>query len=117
MNAPIAVVDLTALRSPFAADGLERTDAELLASVLRAVADPVRLKLINMVAHTDGLNASQLIESVGLSQPTVSHHLRTLVAAGLLTAQKQGVHHIFSIAPDAFTLLSGLLRVPQRGSR
>lgn len=97
---PIAAVACCAplVREPLTADA-----AAGLAGVLKAIADPARLRLLSMVASTEGGEACvcDLIEPLGLSQPTVSHHLKTLVDAGLLTREKRGVWAYFSLVPGA----------------
>jgi ArsR family transcriptional regulator len=72
---------------------LEPQEAEQLAGLLKAVAEPTRLRLLSLVAAHEGGEACvcDLTEPVGLSQPTVSHHLKILVDAGLLTREKRGV--------------------------
>ena len=76
---------LTACCSPVVGQVLEAAEAEALASSLKAIADPVRLRLISMVAAHEDAEACvcDLTEPVGLSQPTVSHHLKVLVDAGI----------------------------------
>jgi len=81
---------------------LERERADELASLLKAVADPVRLQLISLIRTADSQEACvcDLTEAVGLSQPTVSHHLKVLVEAGLLTRQRRGSWAWFTIVPS-----------------
>ena len=78
-------------------------DAAGLASTLKALADPVRLRLLSIVAAHEGGEACvcDLTEPVGLSQPTVSHHLKVLVDAGLLTRDKRGVWAYYALVPGA----------------
>src|SRR5580658_7479154 len=84
------------LRAPLTAD--QATD---LARVLKALADPVRLRLVSMVAAHDGGEACvcELTEPLGLSQPTISHHLKILTEAGILTRDKRGVWAWYALAP------------------
>ncbi|GAA0299348.1 ArsR/SmtB family transcription factor [Kineococcus aurantiacus] len=72
---------------------LSLQEAERLAAALKAVAEPTRLRLLSLVAAHEGQEACvcDLTEPVGLSQPTVSHHLKVLVDAGLLEREKRGV--------------------------
>ena len=81
---------------------LDRGRAEELAGLLKAVADPVRLQLISMIRNADQQEACvcDLTEVVGLSQPTVSHHLKVLTEAGLLTRERRGSWAWFSLVPD-----------------
>lgn len=82
-----------------------------LARTLKAIADPARLRLLSMVAAHDGGEACvcDLTEPLGLSQPTVSHHLKILVDAGLLTREKRGVWAYFTIVPGALDSLAAVL--------
>ncbi len=76
--------------------------AERLALTLKALAEPTRLRLLSLVAAHEGREACvcDLIEPVGLSQPTVSHHLKVLVDAGLLEREKRGVWAYYRLVPD-----------------
>jgi ArsR family transcriptional regulator, arsenate/arsenite/antimonite-responsive transcriptional repressor len=102
--------------SPATGATMSDDDAQQLARTLKALADPTRLRLLSMIAAHEGGKACvcDLIEPVGLSQPTVSHHLKLLVEAGLLTREQRGVWADFTIVPgalDAVTAhLSGHLR-------
>ena len=86
-------------------------DAELLAGTLKAVAEPTRLRLLSIIAaHADGeACVCDLTEPVGLSQPTVSHHLKVLVDAGLLTREKRGVWAYYRLVPQALGALAAVL--------
>ncbi len=77
-------------------------EAEQLAAVLKAVAEPTRLRLLSMVAASEGQQACvcDLTEPVGLSQPTVSHHMKVLVDAGLLEREKRGVWAYYRLVPE-----------------
>ena len=69
-----------------------RREAALLADAFKALGDPVRLQLLNLIATAEGGEACacDLVEPVGRSQPTVSHHLRVLREAGLVASEKRG---------------------------
>ncbi len=69
---------------------LDRSDAEGLARVLKAVADPTRLQLLALIRSAGEACACDLTEPVGLSQPTVSHHLKVLTEAGLIQREQRG---------------------------
>ncbi len=98
--------------SPLAGEPIDRADAERLAGVLKALADPARLRLLSIVAASEGQEACvcDLTEPLGLSQPTVSHHLKVLVDAGYLTREKRGTWAYYSLVPGALDSLAGLLR-------
>ena len=78
--------------TPLSDGALDEADAELLAGVFKVLADPARLRLLSMVAAAgDGeVCACDLVEPIGKSQPTVSHHMSVLVEAGLVTREKRG---------------------------
>ncbi len=98
-------------RMSTAAPPLDAESAQSLARTLKAVADPSRLRLLSIVAaSTDGaVCVCDLTDPVGLSQPTVSHHLRVLVEAGLLAREKRGSWAYFSLVPGAVGALTGAL--------
>ena len=102
------------VREPLSADA-----AAQLASTLKAIADPARLRLVSMIAAHDGGEACvcDLTEPLGLSQPTVSHHLKVLVDAGLLTREKRGVWAYFTIVPGALDALADVLSTRATGVR
>ena len=91
-------------------------EAESLASVLKAVAEPTRLRLVSLVAaHADAdadACVCDLTEPVGLSQPTVSHHLKILVDAGVLQREQRGKWAYYRLVPETLTSISELLTPP-----
>lgn len=91
---------------------LERDDAERLAQQLKAVADPTRLQLISLIKAAPGGEACvcDLQASLGLRQPTVSHHLRVLAEAGLVVKEHRGAWRWYSLVPGALGRLGRLLR-------
>lgn len=97
---------------------LDADAADALARVLRAIAEPTRLRLLSLVASTDGAEACvcDLTEPVGLSQPTVSHHLKVLVDAGLLTRDKRGVWAYYALVPGALDAVADIVRATARTS-
>jgi ArsR family transcriptional regulator, arsenate/arsenite/antimonite-responsive transcriptional repressor len=82
---------------------LSAADADTLASTLRVVADPARLRLLSVIAAQPGGEACvcNLTAPVGLSQPTVSHHLKLLNEAGILDREQRGRWVYYSIRPGA----------------
>ena len=94
------------VRAPLSAE-----TAATLATTLKAIADPARLRLLSLVAAHEGGEACvcDLIEPLGLSQPTVSHHLKVLVDAGLLAREKRGVWAYFTLVPGALDSLAAVL--------
>lgn len=79
---------------------LSEADAAELAEVLTAMADPVRLRLLSLVAAQGEVCSCDLEVPLGRSQPTVSHHTRILAAAGLLTGEKRGRWTWWTVVPD-----------------
>jgi ArsR family transcriptional regulator, arsenate/arsenite/antimonite-responsive transcriptional repressor len=98
--------------SPLTREPLDAVRADALATVLKSIADPTRLRLLSLVAAHEGGEACvcELTEPIGLSQPTVSHHLKILVDAGLLTRDKRGVWAYYAIVPRALDNIADLLR-------
>jgi len=92
--------------------GLTREEAQTSAALLKAVADPVRLRLISAIRATDEGEACvcDLTELVGLAQPTVSHHLKVLVEAGLLEREKRGTWAWFRLVPSRLDDVSAIFR-------
>ncbi len=101
----------TACCAPVVREPLSADDAERLARTLKAVADPARLRLLSLVAAHEGGEACvcDLTDPIGLSQPTVSHHLKVLVDAGLLTRDKRGVWAYYAVVPTALDALAATL--------
>ncbi|GAA3076047.1 MULTISPECIES: metalloregulator ArsR/SmtB family transcription factor [Actinomycetes] len=91
---------------------LTTEEAEPLAAVFKAVADPVRLRLLSLIEHTEDGEACvcDLTAPLGLSQPTVSHHLKILVEAGLLTRTQRGRWAYFAVQRPALDEFGSLLR-------
>ncbi len=99
----LAQPEVEACCSPLRALPLPETDAAELARRFAALADPVRLRLLSLLATSaDGaVCACDLVEPVGKSQPTVSHHLRILREAGLVTSEKRGTNVWYAAVPAA----------------
>nr|WP_245234245.1 metalloregulator ArsR/SmtB family transcription factor [Mycobacterium sp. PS03-16] len=113
----LAVTDVTASGAtccpPLSKEPLAQTDAEHLASTLKALADPARLRLLSIVAASEAQEACvcDLIEPIGLSQPTVSHHLKVLTEAGFLTRSKRGTWAYYRLQPEALAGVAEFLAV------
>jgi len=113
MTAPtlLPLLDAIACCAPVTQEPMGAEAAEQLARTLKAIADPTRLRLLSIVAAHEGAEACvcDLVEPVGLSQPTVSHHLKVLVDAGLLTRDKRGVWAYYALVPGALAALAALI--------
>ena len=96
--------------SPLQDEPLSAEQAQELARTIRALADPTRLRLVSLVAaHGGEACVCDLTAPVGLSQPTVSHHLKVLVDAGLMTRDKRGVWAYYALVPGALDALAEVL--------
>ena len=84
---------------------LSEADAAALARGFTALADPVRLRLLSLIADAGRICACDLLQPLGKSQPTVSHHTRVLADAGLITGEKQGRWVWWSIVPSRLDAL------------
>jgi ArsR family transcriptional regulator, arsenate/arsenite/antimonite-responsive transcriptional repressor len=80
-----------------------------LARAFAALADPVRLRLFSMIAAAGGACSCDLIEPMGKSQPTISHHTKVLADAGLIRGEKSGRWVSWSVVPERAAQLSALL--------
>ena len=109
------VASASASCAPLAEAPLSAPDAGELASRLKAVADPARLQLLSILMASEGLQACtcDLTEPLGLSQPTVTHHLRKLLDAGLVTAERRGVWTYYRVEPSALASLAAVLTPSQ----
>ena len=94
------------LEGPLAAD-----EAEAMAAALRVLADPARLRLLGLIQSQPGNEACvcHLTEPLGLSQPTVSHHLKVLLNAGLVEREQRGSWAFFRVVPEPLAALRRLL--------
>lgn len=100
--------------SPVLQGCLGKADAEALAEAFKAIADPARLRLLNFLAAQPAGETCvcYLTEPLGLSQPTVSHHLKVLYDAGLLGRDKRGTWVYYRIKPERMTELRDVLALP-----
>jgi ArsR family transcriptional regulator, arsenate/arsenite/antimonite-responsive transcriptional repressor len=103
---------------PLAAPALSEEEADATAQLFKALGDPARVKILNVLATSDEpVCVCELVAPLGLSQPTVSHHLKKLTDAGLLRRERRGVWAYFSIDPDAASRLRALADLPERRTR
>lgn len=95
--------------APLAAPVLSEEQALATADLFRALGDPARVRIVNVLAVAAGpVCACELYEPLGLSQPTVSHHLKRLVDAGLLEREQRGKWAYFSLNRDAVERLAAV---------
>lgn len=107
-------VETVACCSPLARAPMSKRQAGQIAPLLKALADPVRLRLMSLVASHEGGEACvcDLGDAFELSQPTISHHLKVLHDAGLLDRSKRGVWVYYRARTDALTGLAALIGNP-----
>ena len=108
---PLLTTDIAACCSPLTGGILDDTAAEQLAHVFKALGDPTRVKLLSLIAAAgnDGACVCDLIEPVKLSQPTVSHHMRQLVDAGLITREQRGKWAYYRLVHSALAAVASAL--------
>jgi len=104
-------IETVACCSPLVSAPLSAETADRIAPLLKAIADPVRLRLLSLVAAHDGGEACvcDLNDAFDLSQPTISHHLKVLHEAGLLERSKRGVWVYYRVNDEALTDLAALI--------
>jgi ArsR family transcriptional regulator len=110
---PVPAPDWMLCCAPITREPLSAEAAQQLATVLKAIAEPTRLQLLSLVAaHADGEACiCDLTDPVRLTQPTVSHHMKVLVDAGLLAREQRGKWAFYRLVPDAFAALTQLLAI------
>ncbi|HET7358029.1 MAG TPA: metalloregulator ArsR/SmtB family transcription factor [Nocardioidaceae bacterium] len=103
--------DVVVCCAPLAAEVLAEADAVTLAKQFAALADPVRLRVLSLLATAPGgaVCACDLVEPLGKSQPTVSHHLKVLRDLGLVTSDKRGRNVWYAVVPAALEALRSAL--------
>ncbi|WP_330474491.1 ArsR/SmtB family transcription factor [Terrabacter sp. C0L_2] len=112
MSKPLPVLDVTETPccAPLARAPIGEADAERVAAMFKALGDPVRLRLFSKVASSEGGEACVCdIQDVGVSQPTVSHHLKKLREAGLLESERRGSWVYYRLAPSTLVVMADLL--------
>lgn len=106
--------DPSACCSPVTGGVIDVDAAERLARIFKALGDPTRVRLLSLIsAHSDGeACVCDLTDPIGLSQPTVSHHLKQLVDAGLITREQRGRWSYYRVVQPALDALADSLRRP-----
>ncbi|GAB3148192.1 metalloregulator ArsR/SmtB family transcription factor [Microbacterium neimengense] len=99
---PLLTADVAVCCSPITAGALSPEEAERTARTFKALGDPTRVRLLSLIAASDDGEACicDLTEPVGLSQPTVSHHMKLLVDAGLATREQRGRWAYFRVVTE-----------------
>jgi ArsR family transcriptional regulator, arsenate/arsenite/antimonite-responsive transcriptional repressor len=112
MALPVVTGDLAVCCSPISGGVLDEDAAERLARVFRALGDRHRVRLLSLIAAADGAEACicDLTGPLGLAQPTVSHHMKQLAEAGLVTREQRGKWAYYRIVPEAMQALGDSLQ-------
>jgi ArsR family transcriptional regulator, arsenate/arsenite/antimonite-responsive transcriptional repressor len=106
----MASAEPVACCGPFAAPALSDEQAVATADVFKALGDPARVRIVNILATSgEPVCVCHLIEPLGLAQPTVSHHLKKLTDAGLLEREQRGKWAYFSLRPQAVETLAAVV--------
>src|SRR5919205_3279331 len=106
--------ELTRCCQPLGAAALSDEEAGATAALFRALADPARVKIVNLLATSaEPVCACEFEPALRLSQPTVSHHLKRLTDAGLLDREQRGKWAYFALNPEASSRLEGLVRISE----
>jgi ArsR family transcriptional regulator, arsenate/arsenite/antimonite-responsive transcriptional repressor len=114
--ASVATSDVATCCSPLTGGILDSAAAERLASVFKALGDPARVKLVSLIAASEGGEACicDLIEPLGLSQPTVSHHMKMLVDSGLVSRDQRGKWAYYRVNSDALDRIATAVSSPRQ---
>jgi ArsR family transcriptional regulator len=108
---PSPLAELATCCNPVTGGVLDPAAAERLARIFKALSDPTRVRLVSLVVARGEAEACvcELTDPVGVSQPTVSHHLKQLVEAGILTRSERGRWSYYRLATGALDTLAGTL--------
>jgi ArsR family transcriptional regulator len=109
LTAPESTATAIACCGALAAPELDEAEAAATAELFKALADPARVRIVNALARSDDAVCACMFEpALGLSQPTVSHHLKKLVEAGLIEREQRGKWAFFSLQRDAVEKLAAV---------
>jgi ArsR family transcriptional regulator, arsenate/arsenite/antimonite-responsive transcriptional repressor len=112
INVDMKTLDVIQCCRPLGAPTLSAEEVDAAAAVFKALADPARVKILNLLATHDGpVCACEFEPALGLKQATVSHHLKKLTSAGLLEREQRGKWAYFSINREAASRLADLVEV------
>ena len=105
----VGMETIVACCEPVLETPLRKEDAALLAGWFKVLADPARLRLLSLIASGEESCACDLVDPLGVSQPTVSHHLKVLHDAGLVEREKRGRWVYYRTIPESLEVLSNVL--------
>jgi ArsR family transcriptional regulator len=111
MSKQLPLVAMDACCSPLASEPLSESQAVELAQVFKAIADPVRLRLLSLIASHEGgeVCVCDLTDAFDLTGPTISHHLKVLRESGLITGERRGTWIYYRVHPEVLARLSAVL--------
>ena len=113
----MSALPMIACCRPLAAPSLSDDEIETTAQLFKALGDPTRVRIVHLLATSDEpVCVCELIEPLGLTQPTVSHHLKKLTDAGLIVREQRGVWAYYTLDEDALSRLGALVEA-KGGSR
>jgi ArsR family transcriptional regulator len=114
MNFDMKALELIDCCRPLGTASLSDEQAEATARVFKSLADPARVKIVSVVAaREEPVCACEFVPALGLSQATVSHHLKKLTDVGLLEREQRGKWAYFSLNAGALAQLEILVRIPE----
>lgn len=106
----MATLPLISCCAPLATPVLSEEEAEATAALFRSLADPARVRIVNLLASSEeAVCVCELTPALGLSQPTVSHHLKKLTSAGLLEREERGKWAYYALSGEALSRLASLV--------
>ncbi|WP_422736839.1 ArsR/SmtB family transcription factor [Micromonospora sp. WMMD729] len=111
-NLPIADLQAVTCCAPLAVRPMDAEQAAVVAPMFKALGDPVRLRLMSMIASVPEICVCDLTPAFDLSGPTISHHLKVLREAGLVDSERRGTWVWYTVRPEAFRQLGVLLDLP-----
>jgi len=111
---PVSPADVAECAIPLVREPIDETTAAGLAQVFKALGDPVRLRLVSLIgAHRGGeACVCDLTTAFDLTQPTISHHLKVLREAGIITSERRGTWVYYRLVPAALERMAALLSMP-----
>ncbi|MFI5930003.1 ArsR/SmtB family transcription factor [Micromonospora sp. NPDC051543] len=111
-NLPVVDLQAVACCAPLAVRPMDAEQAAVVAPMFKALGDPVRLRLMSMIASVPEICVCDLTPAFDLSGPTISHHLKVLREAGLVDSERRGTWVWYRVEPEAFRQLGVLLDLP-----
>ncbi len=108
---PVVDPQAVACCTPIAVRAMDADQAALVAPMFKALGDPVRLRLMSMIASVPEICVCDLTSAFDLSGPTISHHLKVLREAGLVDSERRGTWVWYRVRPEAFRHLGALLDI------